>query len=130
MAGKEIFIGALKYGGTFLAGLFAGGIMMQRAIQKAMSKNYEQMMGGMDPNAMQALAQQMQAGGGISPEMMQNVAGQLGPGGAPNLDVMVGAPQGNIAQQPNAMPRIPVHRAPIQPLNLTASQLGGSGFRV
>ncbi|MEW5821172.1 MAG: hypothetical protein AB1782_13345 [Cyanobacteriota bacterium] len=53
----------LTYGVTFLAGLIAGGTLMQRAIKKQMSQAF----GNMDPNMMNALTQQMggmpQAGG-------------------------------------------------------------------
>lgn len=102
---------ALTYGATFLAGLMAGGFLMQKAFKKAMMQNYQNVMGNMDPQTLNALAQQMQGGAGIPQGM--NV-------GMPQVPVQ--APMAN---------NFSVQRGPIVPLNLTAGQLrSGGGMRV
>lgn len=108
----------LTYGGTFFVGLLAGGALMQRAIKSAMTKQAEAMMGGMggmDPQALEALAQQMQAGGNPM-------------GGA--LDMTSVAPQMSMgmpqAQNNVALPAVKKDYN-IAPLNITASQLGTGG---
>lgn len=148
----------LTYGVTFFAGLFAGGMLMQRAIKKSMSK----MMGGMDPQQMAALTQQM--GGqnplaGMDPQTMQALNQQLANMDPKTLEAInqqissmdpqqlnamaakMGLPPITAGNQLNVMSpstipvpqnniptaNMPVNRANIMPMNLTASQLGTGG---
>lgn len=106
-------VSVLKYGGTFVAGLLAGGFMVQRAFKKALMQNYQQMMGQMDPQAMAALSQQL--GGAV-------------PGAGGNLNVV--SPTTTINPNNNVIPPVNVVRGQIQPLNLTASSLGGGSLKV
>lgn len=105
----------LTYGATFFGGLVVGGMLMQRAIKNAMTKQAQSMMGGMDPQALEALARQMQGG----PNPM---------GG--NLDMTSMAPQLNTGipqvQPQTALPAVKKDFN-ISPMNITASQLGTGG---
>jgi hypothetical protein len=130
---SNMFITGLKYGGVFLGGLMAGGMIMKKAIENAMKKNYDSLMGQMDPNAMQAMMQQLQGGGALQGTGYAPQAGNMN-----GFDVTLGQPgvmPGNVhapqVQNSMAMPKVQVNRSPIQPLNLTAGQLtGGGGLRV
>ncbi len=66
MANPKLIAGFV---GTFIGGMIAGGMMMQHAIKKQLS----QMMGGMDPNAMNAMMQQMATSNAKSAGMPVNI---------------------------------------------------------